>query len=162
MAADSEEIGDSGDPEPCDVPAGLTKMARFRSRTTRIRTCAGALSTNPSLTTSWKVRSLISFGAVKLGVATPARVPTEGPRSWVHRKVRLSPSGSLLALPSSVTMAPAVASPSARTSAIGGVFVRAGSVGLSEQAASASVSARKISTNSGRGWVACGLLPGVS
>ncbi len=127
-------MGDSLVPAPFALPEGLTKTARFRSRTTRILTSAGGLSTRPSFTTNWNDRSLIWFGAVKLGVGTAARVPTDGPSIWVQRKVRGSPSGSLLKLPSRVTSAPADARPSARISALGGELEGIGSVMLSVQA----------------------------
>jgi hypothetical protein len=67
---------------------------------------AGIEFVYPSFTTSENVNVLAVDGAVNVGfeLDAPARV-TAGPDVCVHVKVKGSPSGSVLVLPSSVTVA---------------------------------------------------------
>src|SRR3989441_1451581 len=74
--------------------------------TTVTVTSAGALVSTVSVTVSRNVSWVVvgTGGAVKLGVAVFVLVSTtEGPPTCIHVKLIVSPSGSLLLLPSSVT-----------------------------------------------------------
>ena len=81
-----------------------------------------------SVTVRVKVRSASLerlAGAVKLGLAVsaPVRATLGEPPLWVQAKVRVCFSGSLLLLPSRVTVAPSAARRSAPASAVGAVLV---------------------------------------
>src|SRR5690554_6735426 len=91
-------------------------------------TSSGALSTVPSLTTSWNTSTSspglgMAAGAVNSGMAAVASSSVTGsPLSWVQAKVIASPSGSELPEPLSVTTVPIVTVGSAPASAMGGRF----------------------------------------
>src|SRR5690554_1384331 len=91
-------------------------------------TSSGALSTVPSLTTSWNTSTSspglgMAAGAVNSGMAAVASSSVTGsPLTWVQAKVIASPSGSELPEPLSVTTVPTVTVWSAPASAMGGRF----------------------------------------
>ena len=104
-------------------PASATGGA-FAADVTVIVTASAADVLPPAATVRLKVRVSVSpavgVGAVKLGCWTAALLrATVVPPVWVQAQVSASPSGSLLALPSSVTGVPPVTVRSAPAFAVG-------------------------------------------
>src|SRR5256885_6814435 len=83
-------------------------------------TLSGTLRSVPSFTTSWNVRTVVTDGATNDGATVPAPVRTTlGPPDCVHAYDSGSPSGSVLAEPSSATTEPRATTPSAPASETG-------------------------------------------
>ena len=104
-----------------------TRGASF-SAATSTATVSGGDASSPSPTVSenaieYDVRR---FGAVNAGIAAAASARTAaGPSVWTQAYVSPVPSGSLLALPSSVTRSPSAAVRSGPASAVGASFAGA-------------------------------------
>src|SRR5205823_11096201 len=114
-------------------------------------TVDGAEAPLALLTTSEKVSAAgccpdRTAGAVKPGlIAVALERDTAGPRVWVHLKLRASPVGSALTLPSSATTAPDATAWSGPASAVGALLNGGVPVGaLPPQAASAAIRTQAI------------------